>query len=241
VYFHGGGFVVGDLDLSDRTCRRLANAGRCTVISVGYGLAPEHKFPQPAEEAFEALQYIASHTEEFGVDANRIAVGGESAGANLAAAVTLMSRDRGGPRLSFQLLVYPFTDYDDDRPSLGEYDTILISAKSVRWYWDNYLTTAEDGRNPYASPVRAKSLRDLPRAMVITAECDPLRDQGEAYARKLAEADVHVILKRYEGAVHGFFQMGAVVDAGKTAMADAAEELRKAFEDVSTEDSTLGK
>ena len=233
VYFHGGGWVLGGLELVDRPCRALANAAQCIVVSVDYGLAPEHKFPQPAEEAYQAVEYVTSHAQNLGADANRIAIGGDSAGANLATVVTLMSRDRNGPPLAFQLLVYPATDYDDDRPSLREHDGIFISVAGLRWFWGNYLGRPEDGQNPYASPLKAESLQGLPSAMVITAECDPLRDQGEAYAHKLAEAGVAVTLKRYDGAMHAFFLMAGAIDAGKAAVADAAEALRNAFEDAS--------
>ena len=234
VYFHGGGWVLGDLEMVDRPCRALAKAAQCMVVSVDYGLAPEHKFPQPAEEAYQAVEYVMSHAQDLGGDPSRIAIGGDSAGANLATLVTLMSRDRSGPRLAFQLLVYPVTDYDDHRPSLRENDGIFISVAGLRWFWANYLGRAEDGQNPYASPLKAKSLQGLPSAMVITAECDPLRDQGEAYAHKLAEAGVAVNLKRYDGAMHAFFLMAGAIDIGKAAVADAFDALRKAFQDVST-------
>jgi acetyl esterase len=230
VYFHGGGFVLGGLDTVDRTCRALANAAQCIVVSVDYGLAPEHKFPKPAEEAYQAVKYVASHEHQLGTDPNRIAIGGDSAGGNLAAVVALMSRDRGGPRITFQLLIYPMTDYDDDRPSLHENDGILISVQGIRWFWTNYLDREEDGQNPYVSPLKAKSFSGLPPAMVISAEFDPLRDQGEAYAQKLAEAGVPVSLKRYDGAPHAFFHWSGATDAGKAAVADATDALRNVFQ-----------
>ncbi len=213
----------------DRPCRALANAAECVVVSVDYRLAPEHKFPLPVEDAFRATEYVAQHAKELGADPSRISIGGDSAGANLSAAVTLRAREQGGPRLAFQLLVYPVTDYDDDRPSLHEYgEGHFLTRAGMRWFWGHYLPHPADGQNPDASPLKAKSLRGLPPAMVITAECDPLRDQGEAYAHKLRDAGVAVRLKRYEGAIHAFFHMGGVIDAGRAALADAAQALREA-------------
>ena len=231
VYFHGGGWVLGNLDTMDRPCRALANKAKCVVISVDYRLAPEHKFPAAVEDAYAAVEHFAG--------ADPIAVGGDSAGANLSAAVTLMARDRSGPRIDFQLLVYPATDYDDDRPALHDYaDNHMLTRAGIEWFWGHYLSSADDGRTAYCSPLKAASLEGLPPAMIITAECDPLRDQGEAYAYKLREANVPVILKRYEGAIHGFFQMGAVIDAGREALADSAAALRQAWQDSRSHSQT---
>lgn len=146
-----------------------------------------------------------------------------------------MSRDRRGSRLAFQLLVYPATDYDDARPSLRQNEGFFFSAAGLWWCWANYLKGSEDGQNPYASPLKAATLRGLPPAMVITAECDPPRDQGEGYAHKLAEAGIPVNLERYDGAIHGFFMMAGVIDSGKAAISDAAEALSKAFQDISAQ------
>jgi acetyl esterase len=230
VYFHGGGWVFGNIEAVDRTCRVLAAAARCVVVNVDYRLAPEHKFPAAAEDAYAVTAYVAQHPEQFACDPGRIGVGGDSAGGNLAAVACLMARDRGGPPLAFQLLVYPLTDYDDNRPSLEEHaDGPLLTRAAIQYFWNHYVSSAEEGRHPYASPMNAVSLAKLPPALVITAECDPLRDQGEAYARRLEQADVPVILKRYEGAMHVFFQMSGALDSGRTALADAAAALRQAF------------
>ncbi len=230
VYFHGGGWVFGNIDGVDRTCRALANSAGCVVINVGYRLAPENKFPAPLDDAYAVVEYVAAHGGEFAIDPGHIAVGGDSAGGNLAAAVCLLARERGGPRLVFQLLVYPVTDYDDDRPSLHDYaEGYLLTRAAVPWFWGHYVSGPDQGRDPLASPINAASLEGLPPAMVITAECDPIRDQGEAYARRLKEAGVPVTLKRYAGAIHVFFQLAGVVDAGKQAQADAAAALRHAF------------
>ena len=230
VYFHGGGWVFGNIDSVDRTCRALANAAGCIVVNVEYRLAPENKFPAAVDDAYAAVRYVSEHAAEFGADPGRIAVGGDSAGGNLAAVVCLMARDRGGPRLAFQLLVYPVTDYDDDSPSQREFaEGYLLTRAAIPYFWGHYVSGPDQARHPHASPMKAASLEGLPPAMVITAECDPIRDQGEAYARRLQESGVPVTQRRYEGAIHVFFQMAGVLDSGKQAVADAASALRRAF------------
>jgi acetyl esterase len=230
VYFHGGGFVICDLDSHDRQCRGLANASGCAVVAVDYRLAPEHKFPAAPQDAYAATRYVAEHSVEFGIDPNRLAVGGDSAGGNLATVVTLMARDRGGPPLRFQLLIYPVVDWEDDSPSMHEYaNDHFLTRELMNWFFGHYVANVADGRTPYASPMHAEDVRGLPPAMIITAECDLLRDQGEAYARKLQDAGIPVELKRYEGMIHPFFNLGGVIDAGRTALADAASSLRQAL------------
>ncbi len=230
VYYHGGGFVFGTLDSIDRTMRALTNASGCVVISVDYRLAPEHKFPAAVEDANAALGYVAEHPEEFGIDAKRIAAGGDSAGGNLATVVCLTARDRGGPKVAFQLMVYPVTDYGDDRPSSREFaDGYLLTSALMDYFWGHYLPRPEDGQDQHTSPIKAKSLSGLPPAMVITAECDPIRDQGEAYAQRLKESGVPVELKRYDGAIHAFFNLAGVIDSGKQAIEDAGAALKAAL------------
>ena len=230
VYFHGGGWVFGTIDSTDRTCRALANSARCIVVNVAYRLAPEHKFPAAVDDAYAAVDYVAHHAAELGADPGRIAVAGDSAGGNLAAVVCLLARDRGGPRLAFQLLVYPVTDYDDDRPSLHEFaEGYLLTRSMLPYFWGHYVSSPEQARHPQASPINATRLDGLPPALVITGECDPIRDQGEAYGRRLEAAGVPVTIKRYAGAIHVFFQMGGVIDSGKEAVADAGAALRSAF------------
>lgn len=229
IYFHGGGFVICNLDTHDRECRSLANASGCAVISVDYRLAPEHKFPAAVDDSYAATQYIAGHAAEFGIDPNRIAVGGDSAGGTLATVVAILSRDRGGPRLKFQLLIYPLVDVEDKSPSMQQYEKDhFLTRESMDWFMGHYLRP-EDRKNPHASPLNASSLRDLPAAMIITAECDPLRDQGEAYARKLQAAGVPVELKRYEGMIHPFVNLAGVIDTAKVAIADAGAAVRRAL------------
>jgi acetyl esterase len=226
VYFHGGGFVLGDLDMSDRPCRELANLSGSVVISVDYRLAPEHKFPAAVDDAYAATRYVAQHANEFGVDPRRLAVGGESAGANLATVVALMARDKGTPSIAFQLLVYPLVDFNDDSPSMREFAADhFLTRDALDYFRDHYLATPADAHNPYASPMLG-DLQGLPPARIITAECDPLRDQGEAYARKLQTSGVHVALERYDGMIHPFFSLAGIIDGGTTAIADAAAALR---------------
>jgi acetyl esterase len=232
VYFHGGGWVVGSIDTVDASCRALANQAGCIVVSPDYRLAPEHKFPAAADDCYAAIRWVALNAASFYGDPARLAVGGESAGANLAAAAALMAQERGSPSLTYQLLVYPVMNYAFDTPSYRENaEGYFLTKDMMMWFWRQYLTNEADGENPYASPLRAQSqrLRALPPAFVLTAEFDPLRDEGEAYAAQLREAGVPAQSKRYAGMIHGFFGMAAVVDEAKQAIADAAAALRVAF------------
>jgi acetyl esterase len=228
VYFHGGGWVVGgqsDLDV-ESTCKFLVDGAGCVVVSVGYRLAPESKFPAAVEDAYATLLWVAANAGELNGDAKRIAVGGDSAGGNIAAAVCLMARDRDGPDIVFQLLVYPVTDHSFETESYrtcGE--GYGLATEEMKWFWNHYLRTPADGENGYASPLRARDLRGLPPALVLTAECDPLRDEGEAYGHRLEEAGVPAKIVRYEGAIHGFFTL----PFGGKGRAEAAKELRRAF------------
>jgi acetyl esterase len=228
VYFFGGGWTLGSIDTADGISRKLANAVPCQVITVGYRLAPEHPFPTAVHDCHQATQWIAAQPQ---VDAARVVVGGDSAGGNLAAAVTLLARDNG-PALAGQLLVYPNTLYGSDTISMRNgTDPYLFNNTSVNWYWKHYLTDPADGRNPLASPLLAESHANLPPALVITAEYDPLRDEGEYYAEKLHAAGVPTTLSRYDGMVHGFFAMSGILDGGKKAMTEASTWLAKTFTD----------
>ncbi|WP_089934687.1 alpha/beta hydrolase [Candidatus Entotheonella palauensis] len=230
VYYHGGGWVIGNLEAYDPTCRALTNAARCVVVSVEYRLAPEHKFPAAPEDCYAALQWVGANADAINGDPARVAIGGDSAGGNLTAVVAQMSRDRGGVSPIYQLLVYPVTDHRYDTPSYQENaDDYLLTKDAMQWFWNHYLRSEADGNSPLASPLQAASLRDLPPALVITAEFDPLRDEGEAYATQLQAAGVPVTLSRYDGMIHGFFSLGAVLDQGQTAMSEAAAALRAAF------------
>ncbi|KAB1152835.1 alpha/beta hydrolase [Micromonospora sp. AMSO12t] len=225
VYFFGGGWTLGSVDTADGICRRLANAVPCQVVTVGYRLAPEHPFPAAVHDCHAATAWLATHPEEFGVDPERVAVGGDSAGGNLAAAVTLLAKERGGPRLAAQLLVYPNTDQSAVPDGDGE-DPLLFNRRSVAWYRGHYLTDPADARHPLASPLLAADLTGLPPALVITAEHDPLRAEGERYAHRLRDAGVPTTLTRYAGMVHGFLAMPAAFDDGHRAQDQAAAFLR---------------
>lgn len=229
VYFHGGGWVVGSLDSHDGVCRALAARTPCVVVAVDYRLAPEHRFPAPVEDAWAATAWVAEQAASLGADLARIAVGGDSAGGNLAAVVALRARDRGLP-LALQLLVYPVTDHDLDRASyLENASGFGLTRDAMRWYWDHYLGSDGDGTHPEASPLRAADLRGVAPALVVTAEFDPLRDEGEEYARRLEEAGVPVTLSRYEGLIHGFYRMPAVVERAHDALDESAAALRAAL------------
>jgi acetyl esterase len=231
VYFHGGGWVIGGLESHDRECRALANLSGCTVIAVDYRLAPEHPFPAAVEDAYAATSYVADHAAEFGIDPHRIAVGGDSSGGNLAAVVTLMAREKGGPKLAFQLLIYPGVDLaDDHRPSMIEFaEGHFLTRPLMDYFANHYIPKLEDRRRPDASPLYATDFRGLPPALVITAECDLLRDQGELYAQKLREAGVPVSVKRYDGMIHPFFSFGGILDDGRAAVTEAASAVRAAL------------
>lgn len=226
IYFYGGGWTLGNLETCDAICRALTNAAGIVTISVEYRLAPEHPFPAAVEDCHAGLVWVAAHAAELGVDPARLAVGGDSAGGNLAAAVTLLARDEGGPAIRHQLLVYPNTDQQWDPQALRAYeDPLLFNRFSMEWYWKHYLTEEKDGLNPLVSPLRAGTLAGLPDATVITAEYDPLRDQSEQYARKLHEAGAEVELRRFDGMVHGFFAMFGAFTLGREAIDYAAARL----------------
>jgi len=228
MFFHGGGWVLGDLESHDALCRMLTNQARCVAVSVDYRLAPEAKFPAAAEDCYAATKWAAANAGAIDADSSRLAIAGDSAGGNLAAVVALMARDRGGPRLVYQLLIYPAIDPASDAPSQRENATgYLLTHADMVWFWGHYLDGPRDVANPYANPLKAKSLSGLPPAMVITAGFDPLRDEGEDYAAALKEAGVPTTLKRYDGATHGFF--GPTYKIGKAAAAEACTALVEAY------------
>jgi acetyl esterase len=211
VYFHGGGWVIGNLDTHDDMCRRLAIESGCLVISVDYRLAPEHKFPAAAEDAYAATKWISANAKQLGGDAARLAVGGDSAGGNLAAVVTILARDGGGPAIKFQLLIYPAVGHDDSLPSVKAYATgFLLTATGMHWFWNHYLVHPSNERDVRACPILATSLKGLPRAHVVLAEYDVLRDEGEEYARRLDLAGVPTELRVYDGMIHAFVTMSVV-------------------------------
>jgi acetyl esterase len=230
VYYHGGGWVIGSLETHDDGCRALANAVDAVVVSVDYGLAPEHRFPEPVNDAVAALGWVHEHAADLGVDAARIAVAGDSAGGNLAAVIAQIARDAGGPAICFQLLIYPVTDYEFDSASMNDNaEGYFLTRDAMRWFYGHYLNDPAEGADPRVSPVRASDLSGLPPAFVITAEFDPLRDQGMAYATAMRDAGTAVEARTYPGMFHGFISMVAFLDAGKIAFDDAVAALRTAF------------
>jgi acetyl esterase len=231
VYFHGGGFVLGSIEEHDALCRQLAVDSGCAVYSVEYRLAPDHKFPAAVDDAFAAATWVAEQAGALGLDPARIAVGGDSAGGNLATVVALLSKRRGGPRFAFQLLLYPVTDLRSiDTPSyLENAEGYFLTRSGMAWFRDHYVPSLADRHDPLVSPLAASDLSGLPPALVVTAEYDPLRDEGEAYARALQAAGVPCELRRYDGAIHAFVSMYAYVELGRTALRDAAATLRAAI------------
>ena len=229
VWLHGGGWVIGDLDTADATARSLANRSGVVVVSVDYRLAPEHRAPAALDDSMAVLTWAVENAELLGVDASRVGVGGDSAGGNLAAALCLRVRDQLGPGIDFQLLVYPVVDCTLDHPSMEENaEGYFLTKDAMVWFVDHYLGDA-DPTDPSVSPLLAPSLADLPPALVITAEFDPLRDEGEAYAARLREAGVEVEAIRYDGQVHGFVGMAAMLDDGRHALDRAGAALRAAL------------
>lgn len=227
VFFHGGGWVIGDLDTHDPLCRALANASGSIVVSVDYRLAPEHKFPAAVEDAYAATSWVADHAAELGADPDRLGVGGDSAGGNLSAAVALLARERGGPRLAYQLLLYPGVDMLMSMPSVIENgEGYFLTHADMIWFGNHYIRDQSDKLNPLASPLLAHDHATLPPAIVITAEYDPLRDEGEAYAEKLRKAGVPVTLRRYDGMIHGFLQMGGLVDRAREALREVGADVQ---------------
>jgi acetyl esterase len=226
VFFHGGGFVVGNLDMQDETCRRLANRVGAVVLNVDYRLAPEHPFPAAHADAYEAVTWAAEHGAELGGDPSRLAVVGMSAGGNLAASVALRARDRNGPPLALQTLIYPVLDSRMATPSYAEHaDAPVLGAEQMGWYWDQYARGA-DREHPYASPAHAPDLSGLPPAVVVTADHDPLRSEAEEYAARLADAGVPVRTTRYEGQLHSFMRLFGVVSDADRALDETARAMR---------------
>ena len=230
LFFHGGGWVLCNLDTHDGVARRLANHAQCIVISVDYRLAPEHPFPLPLDDCCAATRWAATEATSFGGDPTRLAVAGDSAGGNLAAATALRLRDEDGPRICHQLLIYPALDAQCATASFVENQTgYFLTADAMRWFWGLYLGEDGDSRDPYASPSRSNNLSGVPPATIFTAEFDPLRDEGEAYAEKLEGFGVRCDLKRYPGIIHGFFQMHDLLPKARQAVEHACQNLREAF------------
>jgi acetyl esterase len=228
VYFHGGGWVVCDLDTHDVPCSAIAHRAGAVVVAVDYHLAPEHKFPAAVEDAWAALHWVAANSSRLGIDPNQLCVCGDSAGGNLAAVMALKSRDENGPRIAFQALVYPVTDLSSfETGSYAEFaEDHYLTRSMMQWFRDHYLADSGDARNPDTSPLLARDLRGLPPALVITAECDPLRDEGEAYAKRLRDAGVEVTETRYAGMIHPFFSLAGALPQALDAYQQIADAVK---------------
>lgn len=229
VYYHGGGWVRGDLDTHDELCRYFTEELDCLTVAVGYRRAPEHPFPAAVEDALAALRWVGANADVFGADPDRIAVAGDSAGGNLAAVVSLAARDLGGPGLVHQVLLYPVTDHAFDTDSYETHaGNEMLSRASMEWYWEHYLDRPFDGAHPYASPLRARDLSGLPPATIVTAGHDPLRDEGNAYADRLEAAGVSTAYTDYEGMVHAFVSFPGL-ERGREAREQVVNVLDRAF------------
>ena len=235
IFFHGGGYVIGDRDTHDIPCRRLSLGAACLVVSVDYRLAPEHPFPAPVDDAWAATRWVVDHAAELGGDPARVAVGGDSAGGNLAAIVCHMAKRDGAPQLAYQLLIYPSTDLTGSMPS---HKTLAqgyrLTTELLDWFMNHYFSQGGNRRQLIASPLFADDFAHLPPAFILTAGYDPLKDEGRAYADKLREAGVETGFVEYEGMIHGFITMGGMVDATTEALEECGEALRRAFDSGSS-------
>ena len=230
VFFHGGGWVIGDLETHDVLCRQLTAGSGVSVVSVDYRLAPEHKFPAAVDDAWAATRWVVAHAGELAVDASRLAVGGDSAGGNLAAVVALLVRDKGAPAIAVQVLIYPVTDLVGETRSYRDFaEGYLLTREGMRWFIAHYLTAEAEAGDWRASPIRAQSLAGLPPALIVTAGFDPLRDEGEAYAERLRDAGVRVDSVCYGGMIHGFVPMGRLLDTAGRAISLIAGSLSQAL------------
>ena len=230
LFLHGGGWTIGSAAAYDPIAKIVADGADVVVVSVDYRLAPEHPFPVPYDECWVALEWLSANASSLGAEPSRLAVMGDSAGGNLAAVMALRARDEGGPTIAAQILIYPVTDSDLDRGSYVENGTgYFLERSTMQFFWDCYTAAGADPTDPRLSPLRAESLADLPSALVVTAEFDPLRDEGEAYAAALAAAGVEVEQQRYDGMIHGFAMMPMAVAAGADALAQATRVIRRSF------------
>ena len=227
VYFHGGGWVIGNLDTHHAFCHALTKSSSCMVVAVDYRLAPEHPYPAAIEDAYTATYWVAENAETILADKSRIAVLGDSAGGTQAAVAAMMARDHGKPQISLQVLIYPITDYNFETPSyLENAEGYMLTREMMIWFWNQYLENEDVVDHPYVSPLRAENLNQLPEALIVTAEYDPLRDEGEAYARRLQEAGGKATFTRYDGMIHGFIRMTSQLDKARQALDEIVGTLR---------------
>jgi acetyl esterase len=230
IYFHGGGWAVANIDIADTLTRSITNRTGCTVVAVNYQKAPEHKFPIPVDDCYAATQWVFDNAEALGLDTRRIGVIGDSAGANLASAVTLRSRDQDGPRIAYQALINPVLDYSCDTQSYSTYAAGYgIERTSMLHFWYQYISDTCDGTNPYLSPLTADDFTGLPPALIVASEFDPSCDDARNYALKLEAADVPVQFRLYEGMIHGFIWMSGIFDQSRTLLDEIGMEVRSAL------------
>jgi acetyl esterase len=233
LWFHGGGFVIGNLDTHDHACRALANQADCLVAAVDYRLAPEFRFPAAVDDCMAALRWVALHAAQIGGDPQRIALGGDSAGGNLAAVCAILARNEGHPRVAFQLLIYPCTAPEPETPSHRKFaDGYLLTRNTITWFYKHYVRSAREFHDFRFAPLVTEDLSNLPPALVLVAGYDPLRDEGVEYAKRLIESGNRVTLVSYEGMMHGFLLMGGAVDAARRALAQSAAALKQTFSET---------
>lgn len=231
MYFHGGGWVLGNIETHDALCRQLAVASNSVVFNVDYRLAPEHPFPTAFDDCFEATRFVSNHAEDLGVDPGKIAVAGDSAGGNLAAVVALKARDFGSPNIHSQWLIYPVIEPNFNSDTYRQFASNYgLTLETMKYFWDQYVPNEKDRMHPYAAPVRAENLKGLPFTQIITAEYDVLREEGEIYGAKLKEAGVNIELIQYDGMLHGFMHFSAAFDDGKQAVLDLGNAMKSRFE-----------
>lgn len=230
IFMHGGGFVLGNIDVYDPICQKITNNVNCAVISIDYGLAPEHTFPKPLEECYQVTKWVFENAKDLSINPDKIAISGESAGGNLSAVISQLSRDRGEFSLVYQVIISAILDIDGQTPSrIENAEGYRLTTKGIAWFMQQYLNDMNKAKNPLASPLLADNFADLPPACIITSEYDPLRDEGEHYAERLSAAGVKVCLKRYDGIIHGFFNMQSTLEEARDALTLVCTNLREAF------------
>lgn len=228
VFFHGGGWVAGNIEINGVQHQQIAHDARAVVIAVNYQKAPEHKFPIPFDDCYSTLEWVVANAQALNINVDEIGVAGDSAGGNLAAAVALKARDVKGPRIAFQILIYPAVDYNFEYPSMIDNAVgYSLTTQGMKWYWDQYMATTDDLANPYFRPMAAEKLSNLPPTFTLTAELDPLRDEGEIFAQRLHDAGVKSVLKRYDSLIHGFALMQGFLPEAREAMQDIADNIRE--------------
>ena len=230
IYFHGGGWVLGDLSTHDGLCRRLAAESGCVVVAVDYRRSPENRHPAAMTDCYSVTELVAKEAASFGVDPTRLAVGGDSAGGSLALGVSRMALERGGPAIQLQLLIYPVVEAEFETTSYLDYaEGYGLTRETMKWFWEQYLGDSGEHSDPFVAPSRAASLARLPKTHIVTAEYDVLRDEGEALARRLSEEGVEATLRRYDGMLHGFVHFSQLFDMGKEAVSDMSAVVRSAL------------